>query len=115
MQICDHILKDNTENQSAVIHGYQIILGTLSKKLELESITEKDRKAITEDMIEVADKIALADLQNKKFLDRMGTKVLWGILGITAIIGAGIGVNSFIGSGGQIPQVSDNDDDETMS
>lgn len=112
MQMCDHILKTNSENQSAVIHGYQIILDTLSKRMELECITEEDRKAITEDMIAVADKIALADLQNKKFLDRMGTKVLWGILGVAAIIGAGIGVNSAIGSSGQIPQIADNDDDD---
>ncbi len=36
--------------------------------MEIESTTEEDRKAITEDMITVADKIALADLQNKNFL-----------------------------------------------
>ena len=39
---------------------------------KIESTTEEDRKAITEDMITVADKMALADLQNKKFLDRLG-------------------------------------------
>lgn len=114
MQICDNILKDNKENQAAVIHGYQTILDALAKRMEIESTTEEDRKAITEDMITVADKIALADLQNKKFLDKLGTKVLWGVLGVTEIIGAGIGVHSAIGGGGQIPQLADNDDDETM-
>ena len=114
MQICDNILKDNKENQASVIHGYQTILDALAKRMEIESTTEEDRKAITEDMITVADKIALADLQNKKFLDKLGTKVLWGVLGVTAIIGAGIGVHSAIGGGGQIPQLADNDDDETM-
>ena len=114
MQICDDILKDNKENQTAVIHGYQTILDALSQRMERESITEEDRKSITEDMITVADKIALVDLQNKKFLDKMGTKILWGVLGVTAIIGAGIGVHSAIGDDGQIPQLADNDDDDTM-
>ena len=114
MQICDDILKDNKENQTAVIHGYQTILDALSQRMEIESITEEDRKSITEDMITVADKIALVDLQNKKFLDKMGTKILWGVLGVTAIIGAGIGVHSAIGDDGQIPQLADNDDDDTM-
>ena len=59
------ILKDNKENQAAVIHGYQTILDALAKRMEIESTTEEDRKAITEDMITVEDKIALADLQNK--------------------------------------------------
>lgn len=116
MQMCDNILKDNKENQTAVVHGYQTILDALSKRMEIESTTEEDRKAIIEDMITVADKIALADLQNKKFLDRMGTKGLCGVLGVAAIIGAGIGVHSAIGGGGQIPQLVDNDDDdETMA
>lgn len=116
MQMCDNILNDNRESQAAVIHGYQTILDALSKRMEMESTSEEDRKAITEDMIEVADKIALSDLQNKKFLDRIGMKVLWGILGATAIIGAGIGVHSVIGGGGQIPQIADNEDnDETMT
>lgn len=116
MQMCDNILKDNKENQTVVIRSYQTILDALSKRMEIESITKEDRKAITEDMITVADKIALADLQNKKFLDRLGTKVLWGLLIGTAIIGAGIGVHSAIGDAGQIPQLEDNDDgDETTT
>lgn len=40
MQICDNILKDNKENQAAVIHGYQTILDALAKRMEIESTTE---------------------------------------------------------------------------
>lgn len=113
MQMCDNILQDNRESQAAVIHGYQTILEALSKRMEMESTSEEDRKVITEDMIAVADKIALSDLQNKKFLDRIGMKILWGILGATAIIGAGIGVHSAIGSG--IPEIADNEEDDTTT
>lgn len=83
--------------------------------MEAENITEEERKFITEDMILVADKIAQADLQNKNFLERHGTRVLVGILGVAALIGAGIGINSAFGDGG-LPQIADNDDDdETMA
>ena len=116
MQMCDNILEKNRESQAAVIQGYQTILNALAKRMEAENITEEERKSITEDMISVADKIAEADLQNKKFLERQGTKVLWGILGVAALIGAGIGINSAIGGGGELPQIAENDDDdETMA
>ncbi len=113
MQMCDNILEKNKESQAAVIHGYQTILDALARRMDVESITERERESITEDMISIADKIAKADLQNKKFLDRMGTKVLWGVLGLIGIVGAGIGVHSAIGGGGEMPQLADKDDDET--
>lgn len=109
MQTCDNILQSNKESQAAVIRGYQTILDALSKKLEAENIDTSERKAITEDMIAVADKIALADIQNKKFLDRMSTRALWLFAGITAAIAAGIGIHSAIGGNEQIPQIDDDD------
>lgn len=112
MQICDSILEKNNKSQEAVIKGYQTILDTLSKRLEKENISEEERKSITEDMISVADKIAEADLQNKRFLEKMGTKVLWGVLGVVALVGAAIGINSMVGSGEDLPQLEDNNDDE---
>lgn len=115
MQVCDNILEKNKESHMAVIHGYQTILDALSKRMSAENITEEERKSITEDMVSVADKIAEADLQNKKFLDRMGTKVLLGVLSIFAIVGAGIGINSAFGGGGELPQIADSDDDENMA
>ena len=77
MQMSDRILEKNNDSQMAVIYGYQTILDALSKRMAVENITEAERKSITEDMISVADKIAEADLNNKKFLDRMSTKVLF--------------------------------------
>lgn len=108
---CDNILEKNEENQMAVIHGYQTILDVLAKKIEKEYLSEEERKAITEDMITVADKIAEADLNNKKFLEKMGHLALWGfgvaIVGLAAVLG----VNANIG-GSDIPELEDNSNDD---
>lgn len=117
MQMCDGILEKSKESQMAVIQGYQTILDSLSKKMDVENISEEERKSLTEDMISVADKIAEADLQYKKFLDRQVTKVVIGILGIAALVGAGIGINSAFGGTSGLPQIEDDeeiegDDDE---
>ena len=110
-QICKDILEKNRESQVVAISAYQTILDALAKRLEKENISEIERKSITEDMIIVADKIAEVDRQNKKFLEKMGTKVLWA-LGIGfAAVGAGIGIHSAFGSGESLPQVEDDEDD----
>lgn len=79
--------------------------------MEKEELTEKERSAITQDMIQVADKNAMADLNNKKFLDRMGNKILLGVLGVVAVIGAGIGINSAVGNNSSLPEVQDDEDE----
>ena len=108
---CDNILEKNEETQIAVIHGYQTILDVLAKKIEKEDLSEEERKAITEDMITVADKIAEADLNNKKFLEKMGHLALWGfgvaIVGLAAVLG----VNANIG-GSDMPELEDNSNDD---
>lgn len=107
---CDNILEKNKESQEAVIHGYQTILDVLAKRMDKENLTEEERKSITEDIIAVADKIAEADLNNKKFLDRMGNKILLGVGMITLAVAAALGVNANLG-GGDIPELEDNNDD----
>lgn len=111
MQTCDSILAKNNESQASVIKSYQTILDALSKRLEKDDIPEVERKSITDDMISVADKIAQADIQNKVFLERMGTKVMW-VIGIAiAVVGAGLGINAAIKAGdGELPQVDDDID-----
>lgn len=71
MQMCNNILERNNESQVSVIQVYQTVLEVLSRKMNTENITEEERKSLTHDMISVADKIAEADLRNKKFLDKM--------------------------------------------
>lgn len=113
MQMCNNILEKNNESQRATIQGYQVILEALSNRMSAENLTGEECKALTEDMIIVADKIAKADLENKKFLEKMGTKLLWGVLGVAALVGTGIGINSVIG-GGDIPQLPDDEENEKI-
>lgn len=108
---CDNILEKNKEGQTAVIRGYQTILDALAKKIDKEDLSEEERKSITEDMITVADKIAEADLNNKKFLDRMGNKLLF-LAGMALLgVGAVLGVNATTG-GGNLPELEDSNNDD---
>lgn len=110
-QACNNILEKNKESQMAVINGYQTILDALAKRIERENITEIERKSITEDMIAVADKIAVTDLQNKNFFEKMETKLLWAVGIGFAAIGAGIGIHSAFGGGDSLPKVSGDEED----
>lgn len=113
-QVCNSILEQNRESQISVVQGYQTILDALSKRMEREDISAQERKSITEDMIEIADKIKEFDLNNKKFFDKMGNKILMGIVFVVTAIGAGIGINSTFGSSSSLPEVQDdNEDDKT--
>lgn len=111
-QMCNSILEKNRESQIAVVKGYQTILDALSKRMEKENVTEQEHRLITEDMIAVADKIAEVDLNNKKFLDRIGNKVLLAFAVALGTIGAGIGINSAFGKGSSLPGVQDDEEDE---
>jgi hypothetical protein len=109
---CNKMLENNKESQASVIHGYQTILDALSVRMNANDITEDERKSITEDMITAADKIAQADIENKKFLDKMGTKLLFAGLAVLAAVGAGIGIHSQFGNDGSLPELSDDDEDD---
>lgn len=112
METANRILEDNKESQMAAIHGYQTILDGLSKKLE-ESNTEEVRKSITDDMVFVAGKIAEIDEKNKKFLNKMVTKILAGVGIAVLAVGAGIGISSSISAESELPQLDeDNEEDQ---
>lgn len=111
VETTNKILEDNKESQMAAIRGYQTILDGLSKKLE-ESNTEEERKAITNDMIAVADKIAEIDEKNKKFLNKMTNKILAGVGIAIVAVGAGIGISSSINSRSELPQLDEDDEED---
>ena len=62
-------------------------------------------------MITVADKIAEADLNNKKFLEKMGHLALWGfgvaIVGLAAVLGVNANID-----GSDMPELEDNSNDD---
>lgn len=102
----DNILEKNKESQTAAVQGYQTIFDALSRRMD----TDEDWKPIAEEMIAVANKIAELDLNNKKFLDRINTKMLCGILGFAAIVGAAIGINSAFDGDEELPQLTYNNE-----
>lgn len=107
----NRILDDNKEIQMATIHGYQIILDSLSKKLE-ESNTEDVRKSITNDMISVADKIAEIDEKNKKYLSKIVNKILAGVGIAVLAVGAGIGISSSMNGKSELPQLDEDEESD---
>ena len=96
MQICNSFLEKNTESQNTAAQGYQKILDGLSKRLNAENITESDRKAITRDMIDVGDKIAELDKQNKEFLSGAIKTVVGGLATVVALTAGALGAKNFL-------------------
>lgn len=114
MERCDKLLESNNESQKAVVRGYQTILEALAKRMDNQSISEEERSYITKDMMDVADKIAAADLRNKKFLEKTGNKILLGIGLVFAGVAAALGINSRFNGNGDLPQVSEKEDENTI-
>lgn len=115
METCDKLIESNKESQASAIHGYQTILDSLSRRMDTACDTEEDRRAITEDMITVADKLAELDRDNKKFLKDMANKVGGAVILSVCVIGAALGIKSTISGGNGLPQVSDDDGDDYMA
>jgi hypothetical protein len=65
--MCDNIIKDNTSSQKDAVEAYKKILDDLGVLLNKETISQEEREFITNQMILVADKIALKDTENKDF------------------------------------------------
>ena len=92
-QLCEKALEKNEVSSQKSIEAYQTVLNSLSELLQQEYISVDERKYITEKMIEVADKVAVKDSENKEFIEKVikyGGYVAAGAL----ILGAAIlGVN----------------------
>lgn len=91
--MCENILKENSISQKDSIEAYKKILNDLGELLKKDNISSEERTAITDKMIEIADKIALKDTENKNFLSNImkyNNYVSWGALLLGAVI---LGVN----------------------
>lgn len=110
--ICNNILENNKESQASVIKSYQTILDALAKRMEKEGISDQERQSITDDMIAVANKIAEADLNNKKFFDKIFSKILLGIGVAVVTVGAGIGISSAFRNTSSLPEIQDDEYEE---
>ena len=78
-QLCDNLLRDNRASQEDAIMAYKSILKSLNEALERDDTSSEEQEWITNKMIDVADKIAAKDTENKAFLERMyqrGTTII---------------------------------------
>lgn len=92
-EVCEKILESNDKSQSKAIDAYNITLDTLKKKVEDRSLSVEDQKQFAAQMVEIADKIADLDRENKNFLLQVLTicaSVVGGIaVLVTVLLGGG--------------------------
>lgn len=92
--ICDRVLESNDKSQSDAVHAYQTVLNSLAKRLDSGELSVEDQKYFTEKMVEVADKVADLDKENKSFLLKVLTTGAWVIGGALLLGAALLGVNA---------------------
>lgn len=107
--MCDKLLASNKSSQTDSIEAYKVVLETLREGLQDGAITQEKRDEITRQMIEVADKIAEKDTENKKFLKDLFHKGAYVIMGVMLFGVAILGVNI---KGHEIPTLNDTDDEK---
>ena len=91
--MCDTALENNNESQRETIAAYRKVLDDLGEVLKKEGISPEERDAISNKMIEIADKIALKDTENKAFIAGL-VKYGLPVLGTALVVGAAIlGIN----------------------
>ena len=91
--MCDMALEKNEVSQRETIAAYRKILDDLGEILKEDDISAEERADITNNMMMIADKIALKDTENKNFI--LGL-IKYGapLAGAAMLIGAAIlGVN----------------------
>ncbi len=83
----EHTVKVNKDLADEVIETYRGILETLKKELRKKDLTAEDRHSITEQMVDIADKIAEID-QNHQHFHELIIKAATAV-GMVAIAAAG--------------------------
>lgn len=87
--MCGSILADNKDSRQSTVSAYYKILESLQKRLDNPEIPYDERKDITETMIDIADKIAAKDTENKQFLTglfKYGSMLIGGVVIVGATI-----------------------------
>ena len=87
------VLAENRDSTKHAFRAYQLLLNDLSEQLKKPLISTKEKHFITEKMLEVADRIAALDAENKNFLQKLAVGFGTVALAVVAIAGAVIGVN----------------------
>ena len=89
---CDTALEKNAESHKAVLEGYKIILDGLDVHLK-EDISHEEKMEVADKMIDIADKIAEIDAENKAFIKDIVKNVAMFGAGSLVFAAAILGVN----------------------
>ncbi len=87
--MCTNAITDNKSSRQDAVDGYMIILDTLKEKLSRPDISATEINQITNDMVEIADRIASLDSANKHFLESL-VKIAGTVASVAVAIGGGI-------------------------
>lgn len=91
---CDRILGSNDSSQKDSVGAYKSILSSLQKQVESDDLSFANKQAVIEQMITIADHIALKDSENKDFLDQIHKRnVAFGLgMGVLVLGALALGV-----------------------
>ena len=93
-EINSELLIDNRSSMSSVANAYNKILDGLNVVLQQENLSVEERERITSQMVDIADKLAAKDTENKHFLVTIGKCVVVVatvvLLGLAAALGVHI-------------------------
>lgn len=67
-EVCISVANDNSSSMKYVAETYKIVLESLAETLKRDDLSSEERMYISEQMVEVADKFAKKDTENKNFL-----------------------------------------------
>lgn len=69
--LCMNAISDNKASRQDAVNAYMLILEGLREKLSASEMSASETHQLTQDMVEIADKIALLDAENKRFLEQL--------------------------------------------
>ena len=90
--MCDSILKENGSSVQAAMDGYRQTLNVLGELTKAEELDSTDKRFFADKMVEVADKMAVLDTNNKNFLAGMTKYITWFAGGTLIVCVAVLGV-----------------------
>lgn len=84
--MCANSLEKNEESRKSAVEAYDKVLSELSFQIRSKDISEEKREQFIEKMIEVADKIATKDTENKVFINNI-SQIALKVGKVAAIVG----------------------------
>lgn len=91
--ICDRVMESNDSSMKTVTDAYRGILDNLGEMLKRDGLSSEERMQITTQMIEVADKLAAKDTENKNFLLTIEKGIIICFFGAMSFLAAILGVH----------------------